>query len=68
MHGVSEQFAHGRMYLPDMMASAKDKWATMAVLDAELKTIGAEHPMAGIVVQGTNKRRHPRDWQDPGPS
>jgi corrinoid protein of di/trimethylamine methyltransferase len=55
MHAVGEQFAHGKMYLPDMMASAEAMRAAMAVLDPELKKLGAERPMAGVVVLGTTK-------------
>jgi len=55
MHDVGEQFAHGQMYLPDMMASAEAMRAAMAVLDPELKKLGTERPMAGVVVLGTTK-------------
>lgn len=55
MHEVGEQFARGRMFLPDMMASAEAMRAAMAVLDPELKKLGAERPMAGVVVLGTTK-------------
>ncbi len=55
MHAVGEQFARGQMFLPDMMASAEAMRAAMAVLDPELKKLGTERPMAGIVVLGTTK-------------
>ncbi|HET9409189.1 MAG TPA: corrinoid protein [Candidatus Sulfotelmatobacter sp.] len=55
MHDVGEQFAHGRMFLPDMMASAEAMRAGMAVLDPELKRCGEVRPMAGTVVLGTTK-------------
>jgi corrinoid protein of di/trimethylamine methyltransferase len=55
MHDVGEQFAHGQMFLPDMMASAEAMRAAMAVLDPELKKQGMERPMAGVVVLGTTK-------------
>ena len=55
MHDVGEQFARGQMYLPDMMASAEAMRAAMAVLDPELKKLGEERPMAGVVVLGTTK-------------
>src|ERR1022692_954177 len=55
MHAVGEEFARGQMYLPDMMASAEAMRAAMAVLDPELKKLGAERPMAGIVVLGTTQ-------------
>jgi corrinoid protein of di/trimethylamine methyltransferase len=55
MHEVGEQFARGRMFLPDMMASAEAMRAAMAVLEPELKKLGAERPMAGVVVLGTTK-------------
>jgi len=55
MHDVGEQFAKGQMYLPDMMASAEAMRAAMAVLDPELKKLGAERPMAGVVILGTTK-------------
>ena len=55
MHDVGEQFARGQMYLPDMMASAEAMRAAMAVLDPELKKLGTERPMAGVVVLGTTK-------------
>lgn len=55
MHHVGDRFAKGQMYLPDMMASAEAMRAAMAVLDPELKKLGAERPMAGIVVLGTTK-------------
>ena len=55
MHDVGEQFAKGQMYLPDMMASAEAMRAAMAVLDPELKKLGEERPMAGVVVLGTTK-------------
>ena len=55
MHDVGEQFARGQMFLPDMMASAEAMRAAMAVLDPELRRLGAERPMAGVVVLGTTK-------------
>ena len=55
MHEVGEQFAHGQMFLPDMMASAEAMRAAMAVLDPELKRLGTERPVAGVVVLGTTK-------------
>jgi len=55
MQAVGEQFARGQMYLPDMMASSEAMRAAMAVLDPELKKLGAERPMAGVVVLGTTK-------------
>jgi len=55
MHYVGEQFARGQMFLPDMMASAEAMRAAMAVLDPELKKLGTERPMAGIVLLGTTK-------------
>jgi corrinoid protein of di/trimethylamine methyltransferase len=55
MHAVGEQFAYGKMFLPDMMASAEAMRAAMAVLDPELKKLGAERPIAGTVVLGTTK-------------
>ena len=55
MHAVGDQFAQGQMYLPDMMASAEAMRAAMAVLDPELKKLGAERPMAGVVVLGTTQ-------------
>lgn len=55
MHEVGEQFARGQMFLPDMMASAEAMRAAMNVLDPELKKLGAERPMAGVVVLGTTR-------------
>src|SRR5215831_6060740 len=55
MHDVGEQFARGQMFLPDMMASAEAMRAAMAVLDPELKKLGMERPMAGVVVLGTTR-------------
>lgn len=55
MQDVGEQFARGQMYLPDMMASAEAMRAAMAVLDPELKRLGTERPMAGVVVLGTTR-------------
>jgi len=55
MHDVGEQFARGQMFLPDMMASAEAMRCAMAVLDPELKRLGTERPMAGVVVLGTTK-------------
>lgn len=55
MQDVGEQFARGQMFLPDMMASAEAMRAAMAVLDPELKKLGTERPMAGVVVLGTTK-------------
>jgi corrinoid protein of di/trimethylamine methyltransferase len=55
MHEVGEQFAQGKMYLPDMMASAEAMRAAMAVLEPELKKLGAARPSAGTVVLGTTK-------------
>ena len=55
MHHVGEQFARGQMFLPDMMASAEAMRAAMAVLDPELRKLGTERPMAGVVVLGTTK-------------
>jgi corrinoid protein of di/trimethylamine methyltransferase len=55
MHAVGEQFGQGRMFLPDMMASAEAMRAAMAVLEPELKKLGAERPIAGTVILGTTK-------------
>lgn len=55
MRAVGEQFARGQMFLPDMMASAEAMRAAMEVLEPELKKLGKERPMAGIVVLGTTK-------------
>lgn len=55
MQDVGEQFARGQMFLPDMMASAEAMRAAMGVLEPELKRLGAERPMAGVVVLGTTK-------------
>src|SRR5579864_9496708 len=55
MQDVGEQFARGQMFLPDMMASAEAMRAAMAVLDPEMKKLGTERPMAGIVLLGTTK-------------
>jgi len=55
MHDVGEQFARGQMFLPDMMASAEAMRCAMAVLDPELKRLGTERPMTGVVVLGTTK-------------
>ena len=55
MHDVGEAFANGQMFLPDMMASAEAMRAAMAVLDPELKKLGTERPMAGVVVLGTTR-------------
>ena len=55
MHTVGEQFARGQMFLPDMMASAEAMRAAMSVLDPELRKLGAERPMAGVVLLGTTK-------------
>jgi corrinoid protein of di/trimethylamine methyltransferase len=55
MQEVGEQYGQGQMFLPDMMASAEAMRAAMIVLDPELKKLGAERPMAGIVILGTTK-------------
>jgi len=55
MHDVGELFARGQMFLPDMMASAEAMRAAMAVLDPELRKLGTERPMAGVVLLGTTK-------------
>lgn len=55
MHEVGEQFGHGQMFLPDMMAAAEAMRAAMAVLDPELRKMGAERPSLGTVVLGTTK-------------
>ena len=55
MHAVGEEFAHRRMFLPDMMASAEAMRAAMGVLEPELLKIGAERPVPGVVILGTVK-------------
>ena len=55
MHEVGEQFARRQLFLPDMVASAEAMRAAMAVLDPELKKLGTEGPMSGVVVLGTTK-------------
>jgi corrinoid protein of di/trimethylamine methyltransferase len=55
MHDVGEQFARGQMFLPDMMASAEAMRAAISILDPELRKLGTERPMAGVVVLGTTK-------------
>lgn len=55
MHEVGEQFSRGQMFLPEMMASAEAMRAAMGILDPELRKLGTERPIAGIVVLGTTK-------------
>jgi len=55
MQDVGEQFARAQMFLPDMMASAEAMRAAMSVLDPELRKLGTERPVAGVVVLGTTK-------------
>jgi len=55
MHSVGDQFGQGKMFLPDMMASAEAMRAAMAVLDPALKKLGTERTMEGVVVLGTTK-------------
>ncbi len=55
MHEVGDQFARGQMFLPDMMASAEAMRAAMGVLDPELRRLGTDRPMSGVVVLGTTK-------------
>ena len=55
MQDVGEQFAKGQMFLPDMMASAEAMRAAMSVLDPQLKRLGKERPLAGVVVLGTTR-------------
>lgn len=55
MHDVGEQFARAQMFLPDMMASAEAMRSAMAILDPELRKLGAQRPVAGTVVLGTTK-------------
>jgi corrinoid protein of di/trimethylamine methyltransferase len=55
MHHVGEEFARRNMFLPDMMASAEAMRAAMSVLEPELKRLGTERPMEGVVVLGTTK-------------
>jgi len=55
MHDVGEQFARAQMFLPDMMASAEAMRAAMAILDRELRKLGTERPMAGVIILGTTK-------------
>ena len=43
------------MFLPDMMASAEAMRAAMSVLDPELRRLGTQRPMAGVVLLGTTK-------------
>jgi len=55
MHATGEQFGRGKMFLPDMMASAEAMRAAMTVLDPELKKLGRERPTSGVVVLGTTQ-------------
>lgn len=55
MTQVGEQFAKRAMFLPDMMASAEAMNAAMAVLEPELKKMGGERPVSGVVLLGTAK-------------
>ena len=55
MTQVGEQFARRAMFLPDMMASAEAMNAAMAVLEPELKKMGSERPVSGVVLLGTAK-------------
>src|SRR5215471_11686066 len=55
MHEAGQQFARGEKFLPDMMASAEAMRAVMTVFDPELKKLGTEQRMAGVVVLGTTK-------------
>ncbi len=55
MHGVGEQFALRKMFLPDMMASAEAMRAAMGVLEPELKRQGRARATEGVVILGTVK-------------
>jgi corrinoid protein of di/trimethylamine methyltransferase len=55
MRYVGEEFGQRRMFLPDMVAAAEAMKAAMTVLEAELKSIGANRPSAGTIVLGTAK-------------
>jgi corrinoid protein of di/trimethylamine methyltransferase len=55
MQHVGEEFAKRNMFLPDMMASAEAMRAAMVVLEPELKRLGTERPMEGVVILGTTK-------------
>ncbi len=55
MHAVGDEFGRGRMFLPDMMASAEAMRGAMAVLEPQLKRAGTERPVTGVVVLGTTK-------------
>ncbi|HXY52543.1 MAG TPA: cobalamin-dependent protein [Terriglobales bacterium] len=53
MHAVGEEFAQRRLFLPDMMAAAEAMRAAMEVLEPALLRMGAERPVAGVVLLGT---------------
>ena len=59
MHDVGEQFAHGQMFLPDMMASAEAMRAAMAVPDRELRKQRYRTPQRRSGRARDHQGRHP---------
>ncbi len=55
MTAVGGQFACGKMFLPDLLASSEAMKAAMAVLEPALKANGTERPTEGTVVLGTTR-------------
>jgi trimethylamine corrinoid protein len=55
IQAVGELFGKGKIFLPDMMASAQAMREAMAVLEPELKKVGGERPSAGTIVLGTTR-------------
>ena len=55
MHDVGEQFARGQMFLAIPPCRLIRCPAAMAVLDPELRKLGTERTMDGVVVLGTTK-------------
>ena len=50
---VGEQFAHGDMFLPDLVLAGEAMKAAVAVLEPEMARRGTERQMLGKVVLGT---------------
>ena len=55
LNAVGEQFAAGEMFLPDLVLAGEAMKAVVAILEPEIRKLGAKREMLGRIVLGTVK-------------
>ena len=63
---VGESFACGEAFLPELVMAGEAMKAAVATLEPEMQKTRHRAPGLWQGGSGNRRRRHPRDWQDPG--